>query len=144
MRSLWFFGHLEFFKTGWNIFSEILIISFIVFSEVESGDKSSLKIKQVIIMLILHLFFQWIDILYVLGCTWLLGLWFLLKSSDDVLSGTFDGHVKALLFFLLDYWKLLYGLYTNYERSRCLYLTLIMEQLFITKSTILRLRNNSC
>jgi len=137
--SLRFFGHLKLFETGCNIFSEILIISLIILSKVEPSNKSSLKIKQVIIMLVFHLFFQWIEILYIFSSTWLLGLRFLLKPSDNVLSSTFEGHVKTFLFLLLDYRKFLYGLNTNKEWSRCLYLTFIMEKFFITESTSLRL-----
>lgn len=88
VKSLWFFGHLELFKTCGNIFSEILVITLIIFSKVKPSNKSSFKIKHIIKVLVLHVFFHWINILFALCNTRLLGLWLLLKSPQNVLSST--------------------------------------------------------
>lgn len=141
MISLWFFSHLKFFKAGCNIFFEILVISFIVFSEVEPSNESSFKIKQVIIMLVLHLFCHRVKVLYTLCSTWLLRLRLLFKSSQNVIPGTFESHIKTFLFLLFNDRKLFNRLNTNDKRSWSLNLTFVMEEFFITESAIFSLGN---
>ena len=143
MISLWFFSHLKFFKAGCNIFSEILVISFIVFSEVKPCDKSSFKIKQVIIMLVLHLFRHGIKVLHTLCSTWLLRLRLLFKSSQNVIPSTFESHIKTFLFLLFNNRKLFNRLNTYDKRSWSLNFTFVMEEFFITESAIFGLRNYS-
>lgn len=144
MISLWLFSHLKFFKAGCNIFSEILVISFIVFSEVEPSDESSFKIKQVIIMLVLHLFRHGVNILHTLCSTWLLRLRLLFKSSQNIIPSTFESHIKAFLFLLFNDRKLFNRLDTNNKRSWSLNLTFVMEEFFITESAIFSLGNYCC
>lgn len=143
MRSLGLFGHLELFKTGGYIFSKILVISFIILSEVEPGDKFSLKVKEIIVMLALHLFFHRIQVLYIFSSTWLLRLWILFEFSQNIFTSTFKGHIQTFLFFLFHNWKLFnWFSNTNNKRCWCLNFTLVMEKPIITESTILSFSDN--
>lgn len=49
--SLDLFGGLELFETGGNVLPQVLIVTLIVLTEVKSGDKSLLKVQQIIVVL---------------------------------------------------------------------------------------------